>query len=534
MPQNLFSAPKPTPRFLALLVPSFATDRLRRAAPAETAPLVLYEKAKGALRLSACDDAARAAGLWPGQPLAEARAVFPRLDARPADPAGDARAFRRLALGLSRWSPFVGVPGTGEAVLDVAGVAHLFGGEAALCDDAVRRLAGAGWRARAGLASTPGAAFAAAFAGLGVVAPGEERGRLAGLPVESLRLEEACTEGLRRLGLKRIGQLYDLPRAPLAARFGPLLLRRLDQALGAEEEPIEPIAPPPDYAAEARLVEPVSSAEAVEAILDRLARDLERRLARDGAGGRRFELALYAVDHRMRRLAVGAARPVRGAAHVLRLFKNRIEAVYDPREAGFGYDMARLSAYGAEPLHAAPLAFAALEKGRPDETGRDGDGGLCELQDALASRLGESAVRRPVVIDAHLPEKAGAFVGAASPRPGALLPSAAHRQSRDRPDERTTDRPLLLLPAPEPIDAVAAVPDGAPSRFVWRRVARRVVRARGPERIAAEWLARPAPAPTRDYYAVEDAEGRRFWVYREGLYERETARPRWFLHGVFA
>jgi protein ImuB len=91
---------------------------------------------------------------------------------------------------------------------------------------------------------------------------------------------------------------------------------------------------------------------------------------------------------------------------------------------------------------------------------------------------------------------------------------------------------LRLLSRPEEIVAIAAVPDGPPVRFRWRRALHEVMRAEGPERIADEWWR--SDAPTRDYYRVEDKEGRRFWLFREGLFERETAQPRWFLHGTFA
>ena len=111
-------------------------------------------------------------------------------------------------------------------------------------------------------------------------------------------------------------------------------------------------------------------------------------------------------------------------------------------------------------------------------------------------------------------------------------------------------RPLRLLPHPEPIEAVAPIPDDPPLLFRWRRVLHRVARADGPERLAPEWwrLVRkraqraasrdhadspPDVLEARDYYRVEDKDGRRFWLYRDGLY-RPTIPPRWYLHGMFA
>lgn len=520
MTPNLFSAPRPKTRFIALLTPSFAIDRRRRGAPDEAAgaPLVLYTKEKGALRVFAGDAAAEKAGVHAAQPLAEARALCSNLAAEEADPAADKRAFRRLALGLTRYSPFVGTPETGAALLDATGVAHLFGGEAALLAALLADLSADGIAARAAIADTAGAAHAAAFAGASshIIPPGGARAALADLPIEALRLDASVTEGLRRLGLKRIGALYPLPRAPLVARFGPLLLRRLDQALGAEEEPIAPLIPPPDYFSEVRLLEPISTLDAIEAVLSRLVTDLERRLAVGGLGARRFELLLFGVDRGRRRIVVGAGRPLRNAAEVARLFRHRIETVYDPRDAGFGYEAARLCAFATAPLSVAQHDAFAAKASSADA--------LSTLEDRLASRLGEAAVARPVIRNAHLPEKTGGF----------LARHAAPCAETAGAEDNFARRPFLLFPAPQPITALAAVPDGAPLRFFWRRVRRDIIRAAGPERLAAEWRGCASPAPTRDYYSVEDEDGRRYWLFREGLYGRETAAPKWFLHGIFA
>jgi protein ImuB len=87
---------------------------------------------------------------------------------------------------------------------------------------------------------------------------------------------------------------------------------------------------------------------------------------------------------------------------------------------------------------------------------------------------------------------------------------------------------LRLLPRPEPVEAVALLPDHPPARFRWRRLGHEVTRAEGPERIEPEWWhPRPglAEEPARDYFRVEVADGRRYWLYR--------ADGHWFLHGIF-
>ena len=526
-------------RFLNLWLPRWPTDRLKRRLSPDRdtkAPLVLYEKAQSALRITAGDAAAEAAGLYAGQPLADARAMQPTLVAAPAEPEKDAKAFRALAERLTRYTPLVGVFAAGDAFLDIAGCAHLFGGERALVADILARLSREGIEARASIADSPGAAWAAAHYSRETIIPsGETKAMLAALPVAALRLEAGAAGGLARLGLKRIGQLYDLPRAPLAARFNANLLSRLAQALGLEDEPISPILPAPDFCVETRLAEPIQSVDAISAFLERLAPSLEARLEREGQGARRFELALFRVDNHLHRLHVGAMRPTRDAGHIIRLFKNRLDDVHDEREAGFGYDLLQLKAFDCAPFEEAAATFDASP----------GEGAFNALQDRLMNRLGASRVLTVRLRNSHIPEKSAAFepVMAASPSPFET-PCPLHpeeRRSRVSKDANRApqgegerqERPVKLLARPEPIEAIAEVPDGPPLRFVWRRVSYAVRRASGPERIADEWRNKPEPGPTRDYYRVEDGDGRRYWIFREGLYERETATPQWFLHGFF-
>jgi protein ImuB len=82
---------------------------------------------------------------------------------------------------------------------------------------------------------------------------------------------------------------------------------------------------------------------------------------------------------------------------------------------------------------------------------------------------------------------------------------------------------------------MAQVPDGPPRRFRWRRIAHDVTRYEGPERLSVEWWKRRSMSGlTRDYYRVEDSLGRRYWIFRHGLYGSEKVMPDWYLHGIFA
>jgi protein ImuB len=465
-------------------------------------------------------------GLRPGQSHADARAIAPGLVSASAEPEEERRALKALALWFERFSPLVavdaGLPEQEGLLIDMTGGAHLFGGEAALLQEILRRLEAAGIPARAAIADTPGAAFALArWSGqeVAIAPPGKTREALAELPVEALRLDEDAVRLLARFGLQRIGDLYGLPRAGLARRFreqaGLALVRRLDQALGAEAEPLKPERPAADYRVWQAFAEPLLEAEGVAFALPALAEALCAQLEQDGQGARALALDAFRTDGRVVRLSAGLSAPSRTPAHLLRLIK---EKGVETLDLGFGADALMLSALAAEPL----AGRQAELEGDPRLQGSDA---LASLIDRLQARLGEGAATRPEGVESHLPERSERPVPA-GPRPP---PSAA-------PPLRP--RPLLLFDPPEPVEALAELPDAAPSRFTWRRVAHRVAKAQGPERLSPEWW-RPDPrsgARTRDYYAVEDESGRRYWLFREGLYDRiegEDALPRWWIQGAW-
>ena len=445
--------------------------------------------------------------------LADARAMIPTLAVADEDPNADLTLLDEIADWAERYTPLV-ARGSDGLMLDITGCAHLFGGEEALLADCLARLLTQGFLARGAIADTPGAAWAIArFAETGVTGPGAALPVLASLPVAALRLEAETVSALNRVGLKRIGQIVDAPRAPLAARFGSLLLRRLDQALGREEEAIDPRRPPPVFIAERRFAEPIAREEDVSAALTSLAATLAASLERHGEGARRLEYALFRVDGAVTRITVGATRPLRSPKLILALFREKFASFGDDLDAGFGFDMARLSAAATAP--ADPLQTDLIGDGDPAAD-------IAGLVDRIGARLGEDRVTALVEHPTHIPERAESFVPqtalAGQPRAAAPPPDGALR-------------PLRLFAHPEPIVVTAEIPDGPPAQFRWRRALYRVIRAEGPERIAAEWW--NGIGPTRDYFRVEDEAGRRFWLYRDGLFS-EAAEPQWYVHGLFA
>lgn len=458
-----------------------------------------------------------------------------------------------LALWHQRFTPLAATDAPDGVVLDVAGAAHLFGGEAALMARIERDLAARGFRARSGMADTPEAAWALARYGEDtrrLLAAGAEEKivarAMANLPMAALRLDAETVLALAQTGLKRIGDIILRPRAPLTARFGKLLFVRLDAMLGRTRSSISPHFEAPAYVAERRFADGITAREAIEATIAALTRDLCTMLERHGEGARRLMAALFRVDGKVMHVETATGRPQRDPVLIARLFQERIEAAAeanrgDPLEAGFGFDVIRLAVMAAEPLRErqndlnARLDGEAGAQSLAQEAAQNES--LAQFLDRMSARFGHRRVLRFTANDSHVPEHAVLTTPAIGYR------DAAARDAKRQPalsaleeppqQDFAIARPIRLLERAEPVEALAMVPDGPPLRFRWRRVLHEVVAYEGPERIAPEWWKQEAQALTRDYFRVEDAQGRRFWLYREGLYERETQRPRWFLHGLF-
>jgi len=520
-------------------------------------PLVLVAPGKGGARVISLNRAAREGGLAEGELLSNARSKVLDLTVRDADPAADAAALGKLALWCLRYCPVVApwdeASGADGLFLDITGCAHLFGGEAELLADLKRRLGAFGLYPRLAIAGTAGAAWAMARHGARggmIVPPGGERDALRSLPLAALRLSQETQGLLRRLGFKRIGELGPQPRGPFAARFEAELLRRLDQALGEAPEPLVPVVPPPAYRAQAAFLEPILSAEHVLEAATRLLRELADALTRDAVGARVLRLLLFQVvsetrlqhDGGVQSLDIGLAAPSRDPDHIAQLIGLRLYRLESGLEADFGFEAVAIHVLVAESLGERQDWFGMGEAAVPPEA-------LSQLIDRLQQRLGAGAVRQLHPHQSHAPERA---VRAIPPSPRSSRgegrgegrrhtrrtePGAApHPNPLPMPEEAwgegAAPRPLLLLPRAEAAEVVALIPEGPPRQFRWRGVLYQVAEAQGPERIAPEWWRRTGDR-TRDYYVVEDAAGRRFWLYRAGLYGRGEATPQWFVHGVF-
>lgn len=478
-------------------------------------PLVVSHHESNTQRVSALDERAEALGLRCGMGMADARAMQPRIDVVEAEPEADRRLLEALADWCDRYTPLVALDGEDGLFLDITGCAHLFGGEKAMLDDLTVRLLGQGFGARVGLASTPGAAWAAARYDLLPIAFGEERQALAPLPLAALRLDAVVRAKLESVGLRTVASILDAPRAPLVRRFGGTLMMRLDQALGRLEEAVSPRLPAPPLSAERHLVEPISRTEDIERLLLMLAGNLKQDLERRGEGARRLQLVLFRVDGAVSRIGVGTSRPMREPILITKLFHERLATLESDIDAGYGFDLVRLAVLAAASFSEVQGEFAGAETQAEED--------LALFADRVRARLGEQAILRPIMVESHIPERAVVLSHFAEGDGNRKKPSAAIG----------SERPIRLLAHPEPVEVTAEIPEGPPMNFRWRRVVYRVTGAEGPERIAPEWWRGDGEA-TRDYYRIEDDGGRRYWLYREGFYGNPEAPPRWFMQGLFA
>jgi protein ImuB len=493
-----------------------------------------------------------------GMGIADARAMYPAIEIVAAEPQADRKLLAALADWCDRYTPLVALDGADGLFLDIGGCAHLFGGEAAMLESMIARFYEQGFVARAGLAATPGAAWAAArfSRATTILREGEERAFLQNLPLAALRLESDTIARVESVGLRAVGMIAAVPRAPLARRFGAKLILRLDQALGEIEEAISPRLPVPDFSVERHLAEPIGLVEDIEQLALQLAKSLKRDLDRHGEGARRFELLLFRVDGAVTRVSARASLPLREPGPIGRLFRERLAALGAVLDPGYGFDLVRLAAYET----------AAIETSQADLDGGSQAGAedVALFADRVRARLGRDTILAPLLVESHLPERAASLVPG-NGGPERKAPVRPKGLADTPPSRRAPERPLRLFARPEPIDVpVTEVPEGPPLNFRWRRTMHRVARAEGPERIAAEWWLNRIPEvgedqdekdkekreakrqkaereagaaetarTTRDYFRVEDADGHRFWLYREGLYGSKTT-PRWYVQGLFA
>jgi protein ImuB len=503
-------------RLLSIWFPRLASDTSLRTRPLE-GPFALTHRSGNADHLHCLNQAASARGLTRGMALADARAICPDLSTRPADLAREAAALASLRRWASRYAPMVATDGVDGLMADISGVPHLFGGEEDLRCDLQARLERAGLHAASAIANTRGAAHALARHGGGIVADGRLAEGIGHLPVTALRVDHDTAEGLSRMGLMRIADLIPLPRAPLARRFGQGLVLRLDQALGAQSEPVAAEPDAPHFGVRMTLPEPIGLQTDVMAGLARLLDRLCAKLAQHRMGARRVRLELRRVDRGTAQVEIGLARPMRDPVRIAALFAKGVDEI----DSGFGIDALRLTAPVTEAL--APEQVSGQIGGGPSIRTDDP---LADLMSSVGNRIGFERVLRLLPATSLIPERSF------------LLAPAAYSAPEPTPHRAGSKRPITLFP-PEPVTTASGTP---PASFRWRRMRFTTLRAAGPERIAPEWwFDDPAwRSGLRDYWRVETQEGPRLWLFvtpqAQGMQDwpAPAGAQNWYVQGEFA
>ena len=470
-------------------------------------PFVFAAPERNRIVITAANPLAEAQGIFRGMAAADAKAITINLQVLNHLPGKEARLLRQLGLWCIRYSPVVAVDLPDGLVMDISGCAHLWGGEREYLKEIVLKLRSQGYDARAAIADAIGAAWGVARFGkvTPIIKSGMQADALLHLPPAALRLAPDVLEKLQKLGFSTVKSFMHIPRTVLRRRFGEEFLLKLAQALGLEDEVIIPLIPPVPYTERLPCLEPIKTAKGIEIAITQLLEGLCTRLQAEGKGVRKAVLKCYRVDGKMVQAGISTNRGSYSVSHLFKLFELQVSKI----EPALGIELFLLEAPKVEDID---VLQEKIWDGNPGLQ----DNALAELLDKLAGKVGAHTIRRYLPAEHYWPER--------SIRPAVSLSETPATQWRtDRP------RPLRLLRRPELVEVMALLPDYPPKIFTYKGRRHIVEKADGPERIEREWWL--DKGEHRDYYAVEDSEGQRYWLFRSGHYDAE---PEWYLHGFFA
>lgn len=472
-------------------------------------PFVLSAPDHGRMMITAANLPALARGVETGMPVADARAIWPGLVVMDDVPSLSEKLLRKMAEWCIRFSPVVAIDEPDGLIIDASGCAHLWGGEEKYLDEINKRLRDRGYQARSSIANTIGTAWAVARFGKKEfrVAEGDDVNALLALPPSSLRLEADVVQRMHKLGLRQVRDFISMPRSALRRRFGEQMVKRLHQALGHYAEIPIPVQPVEPYHERLPCLEPISTATGITIALERLLESLCKNLQQQEEGLRQAIFKGYRLDGAVVQAEIGTSRPSHNFKHLFKLFETRIPEL----QPELGIELFTLDAPRVEPLTAAQEAIW----GRGSE---DNAQQIAELVDRISGKLGQLNIRRYLPVEHHWPERSIKPVQD-------LTEQSTVKWNLDRP------RPTQLLTEPIRIDVTAPIPDYPPMLFRLKGNLHKVMKADGPERIEQEWWIQDGQH--RDYYNIEDEEGRRFWIFRSGHYSAER-NYQWFIHGYFS
>lgn len=493
-------------RILHLWFPCLPLDRLIRAQDLRLdGPFAITREVKGAQRLLVANAAATQSGLKAGMSLADARAICPDLLSEPEDAARDALLLAALRRWADQFSPKVEISLPDALVLDMSGIAHLYGGEPEFLKAVKESLEDLRITCRSAVADTPTSArawarFRPARHAYGPIIPfGKTVEACDALPVEALETE--ATEDLRLLGLNRIGEVRQKPSAELARRFGLHLTDALDRLIGRRPEPMRAETQSRPFATRMTLPDPIGLIDDVVSILERIATPLMSRLEREGLGALGFGLCVTCPSGQHQFLSVGFSRPSREVRALLRQMRPKLETLSLP----FGAERFRLEALDFQPIQTRQIHLGQAA---------DAEDAIDRLTTVIGNRLGFDRIRRPAPSHSHRPERECASEQVRDNPGGGEWPTPRHH----RPLEIFDPEFLRVLESGRP-----------PTRFEWRRKAYTTLSHEGPERVAPEWWA-DDPGPLSDYFTVKTREGPKLWLRRLPL----DPKNEWSVAGRFA
>ena len=495
-------------RFVSIWLRYLVTDwfTYRQPQMGNTA-FVLKAPSHGRMVVTAANALAEAQGIYSGMTLADAKALLPDLQVLDDEPELSNKLLKGIAKWCIRFTPFAAIDFPGGIILDVTGCTHLWGGDELYLNDIKLRFKLRGYHIHAAIADTIGAAWAVARFGKQslIVNPGQQTEALLFLPSTALRLEVETTDLLNKLGLRQIKDFIGMPRSALRRRFGNLIITRLNQALGLEEEIVQPVEPIIPYQERLPCLEPIVTATGIEIALQRLLEALCQRLQKEQKGLREAYLKCYRIDGKFEQIKIATNSPSHNVKHLFKLFYIKISTI----EPDLGIELFVLEAPKVEDHVPSQQklweAMWSLDNVQ-----------LSELIDRVAGKVGPNAIHRFLPDEHYWPERS-------------IKPALSLREQKTSEWKLDRPRPMQLLAAPEHIEVTAPVPDYPPMNFRYKGKLHKIKRADGPERIEQEWWLQEGQH--RDYYVVEDEEGCGYWLFRLGHYDEDY---KWFVHGFFA
>lgn len=499
-------------RFVSIWFRQLLADwQLIRRPELSAIPFVFAAPDHGRMMITAVSPLAATQGIEAGMRAADAKAICPGLEVLDDKPERPANLLRGLGEWCVRYSPIVAIDefGMDGLMMDVSGCTHLWGGEREYLKEIISRLKSKGYGVRLAIADTPGAAWAVSRFGKvsPLVPPAGHTEAMLPLPPEALRLEEHVLAKLRKLGFYQIKSFIGMPRSVLRRRFGESFLLRLAQALGTENEVLQPLQVPVPFQERLPCLEPIKTRTGIEIAITKMLENLCKRLQSEGKGLRSAVLSGYRIDGKVVQVAIGTSGATHNITHLFKLFQLKIDQI----RPGLGIELFVMDAPKVDDVEVPQEAMWSASPGLNDQS-------VIRLLDRVAGKVGPEVIRRYLPATRYWPERS--LKGAQSL---AEKPVAEWRADLPRPTE--------LLKKPDPIEVMALIPDHPPKFFIYKGIQHIIAKADGPERIEREWWL--DQGEHRDYYQVEDDKGQRYWLFRSGHYGGDQ-KYQWFLHGFFA